>query len=346
MLKATKITSNKVQREHMKNKLKKTIKPINEDTFGGEYSRDLLPNLQKFATAKQLDDDLVQLRSGNKVVNSKDLTTTDILVAEKTIEYWGRTVSLEQFIPKNADPEKVLIYFHGGSFYGGQIQDVHNMLKLIAEKSQVQVVNVDYHLAPESPYPNAIFDGVAVSLYFQKQLGLKKIILSGDSAGGNIGLAVNKLLGKLGYKTSIANVLLYPVVTLSDDETKALWDYDEFPIKKEQILIRNNYGKPFHQLNAVMRKYYLQNDEDPSHSLISPLHDDVKNDPNTLLIVGEFDFLRLQDEQYALGLQAHQTQVNFIQYNGMAHAFAPMVGVLPQADDAANEIAKFVKNIY
>jgi acetyl esterase/lipase len=325
--------------------LRKFVKPVSTGITGGQYSPLLLPDLAKFKKASDLTEDLAQLRSGNGVA-SKDLTTEDVLNVQRKIEYWGRDVSMEQLIPQNADPKKAFIYFHGGSFYGGSTGDVGDMLKLVAEKSHTQVINVNYHLAPEHPYPSGILDGVAVCLYFQKQLGVDQVILGGDSAGGNIALAVNNMMNYFGYNAPVGNVLLYPVVTLDDDETKDLWDLNAYPIKKDQIFIRNNYREFFMQLNQVMRQFYLQHDEDPRYGLISPLYSDTSSKkPSTLMIVGEYDFFRLQDESYAQKLQDNGTNIRFVQYNGMAHAFAPQVGVLPQADDSAEEMAQFIKSI-
>lgn len=332
--------------ETVDDSLQKVIKPVNEQIIGGEYSPLLLPNLQGYQTPSPLNDDLVKLRAGNKEVQSKDLTTTQVTTIERKIEYWNRIVSMEQYVPEEAHPTKALIYFHGGSFYGGQIKDVSNMLKFIAEKGHVQVFNVDYTLAPEGPFPEGILDGVAVSLYCKQCLGLTDVILAGDSAGGNICLGVDNLLKKLGYGSSAARILLYPVVTLADDSNNALWDLSEFPIDDSQKNIRNNYHDLFHSLNTIMRKYYLKHDEDPAMDMISPLHDQsgVEQAP-TLLMVGEYDFFRLQDQAYAKKLINNDSKVKFIQYNGMAHAFAPMVGVLPQADDTCLEAAKFINRL-
>jgi len=80
-----------------------------------------MPSLEKYQNEIELNDDLVQLRSGYSFVESKDLTIESVLVAERKIEFWGRNVGTEEFIPKNEDPNKAFIYFHGGSFYGGEL---------------------------------------------------------------------------------------------------------------------------------------------------------------------------------------------------------------------------------
>lgn len=324
--------------------LHKIIKPTSDEIKSGEYSPLLLSSLESYKHEKNLIDDLVALRDDNKTAVAKNLKIDNVIEGSRRIEFWGRDVSMEEFTPENADPNKTFIYFHGGSFYGGNLDDVHNMLKLIAQKSQAKVFSVDYGLAPENPFPEGILDGVAVSIYCHEQLGIKNIVLGGDSAGGNISLAVDAMLDHLGYQTSDANILLYPVVSLADDDTKAMWDLTDYPIKADQIPIRNNYRNLFRQLNKIMKKYYLKHDEDPKLGAISPLYSEMKR-PKTLIMVGEYDFFRLQNEVYAQLLNDQGTNVKFIQYNGMAHAFAPKVGILPQADDAAEEMASFIHGL-
>lgn len=324
-------------------KLRKLVKPISDTVSGGEYSEQLLPYIESFRTKSELYDNLEELRAGNKVPDSKDLTTTNIEIKDETINSFDREVHIQTITPENASLKRVLIYFHGGSFYGGHIQDAQNLLKLVAEKSNLTIINVDYGLAPESPFPSAILDGVAVSIYAKKVLNFEELILGGDSAGGNISLGVNEMLHQFGYKLTIGSIVLYPVVTLADDDNLKYWDLKKYPIRDDQRKIRDNYLAVFQQLNGIMREYYLRNDENSIHGLVSPLYSDSTfKKPTTLVVSGEFDFFRLQDEAFAEMLARNGSDVTYIQYNGMAHAYAPMVGILPQADDTAVEMANFI----
>ena len=90
---------------------------------------------------------------------------------------------------------KVIFYFHGGGYIAGSPWMYRGVAARLAQLSGIEVLAVDYRLAPEAPFPAAIadaqaaFDGLIVAGYEPAQ-----IVLAGDSAGG--GLAFS-LLGRL-----------------------------------------------------------------------------------------------------------------------------------------------------
>ena len=146
--------------------LTKIIKPIDSVTFSGEFSPLILPSLAKFQQPRPLENNLEKLRAGNEVSGTVDLVGNQVLVALETIEYLNRRVPVEILTPQNLKTEHVLLYFHGGSFYGGDLADVHDFLKAVAKNSGRQIISVDYALAPEEPYPAGILDGLAVLRYY------------------------------------------------------------------------------------------------------------------------------------------------------------------------------------
>lgn len=322
----------------------KIIKPIDGENFSGSYSPFLLPSLQGLVEPSDLVDDLDELRSGNDIVGTKDLAGDDVITVRKVISFMNRNVQVEELTPIKTDLDRILIYFHGGAFYGGRIEDLHHFLKLVALKSGIKVINVDYHLAPEMPYPASILDGLAVSLYYRLHENFDRMLVGGDSAGVNLAIGVKTLLQHLGYPTFGQQILLYPVLTLADDENTKLWDLSAYPISKNQEIIRDHYRELFMSLNKLMRKYYLRHQENLMSPFISPLYSDCNNEPETLILVGEYDFYRLQNEAFTRKVMASGGKTHFVQYNGMAHAFAPLVGLFPQAEDAATEVSRFIKN--
>lgn len=324
--------------------IEKIIKPIDGTHFDKAYSPFLWPALKGLADPPVLVDDLAALRSGNDVVGTKDLAGDKVAAERRVISFMDRTVGVEELTPRTAEPDRMLIYFHGGAFYGGRLEDLHHFLKLVALKSGLKVISVDYHLAPESPYPAALLDGLAVSLYYQLHEQVEQILIGGDSAGGNLALGVEALLKRFGYPAFTKRILLYPVLTLADNDDTELWDLSAYPIREDQEIVRDHYRELFMSLNGLMSKYYLRHQENPMSPLISPLHSDEKDTAETLILVGEYDFYRLQNEAFARKATAGGGKVQFIQYSGMAHAFAPLVGILPQAEDAAAEVSRFIKN--
>src|ERR1700761_4886788 len=60
--------------------------------------------------------------------------------------------------PENPQPNKIIVHLHGGAFAVGSIQSHGSMLTHFAHKLQTRILFVDYALAPELPYPNALND--------------------------------------------------------------------------------------------------------------------------------------------------------------------------------------------
>lgn len=323
--------------------LTKVIKPIDSGIFSGEYSPLILPSLAKYQYPRALDKNLEKLRAGNDVSGTIDFAGDQVAEKKTTITYLDRTVPVEMLVPNTLQTEEVLLYFHGGSFYGGKPADVHDFLKAVALKSSQQVISVDYSLAPEQPFPAGIWDGAAVALYIQREMK-QKIAIAGDSAGGNIALAVARLCRDLGYHGITAQILLYPVLTF-DLQDETLWDLAAYPIRPEQSVIRDHLFERTMSLAAIMKDYYLRHNEKIDAPLISPLAaKEVYNMPRTLILAGEYDFFRQANEAFARKLTKADISVRFLQYNGMIHAFAPLVGLLPQAEDVVNEISTFLRS--
>lgn len=100
-------------------------------------------------------------------------------------------------IRKNNLP--ICFNFHGGGFVLGYPEQDNDYCRFLADNCQMMVVNVDYLLAPEYPFPIAIESSVDVIRYFidhAEVFGIdeKQIFLSGSSAGGNLIFGINELL--------------------------------------------------------------------------------------------------------------------------------------------------------
>lgn len=93
----------------------------------------------------------------------------------------------------------VVMHFHGGGFIGGSSSTQLENLRRYANETGFPVISVDYRLAPETKYPGNLSDCwqayLWVRRYARKHLGLRfeKVLLTGDSAGGNLLLGVTTL---------------------------------------------------------------------------------------------------------------------------------------------------------
>jgi acetyl esterase/lipase len=91
---------------------------------------------------------------------------------------------------KNSDPEKILLYFHGGAYVVGNPEAYFPMMSYLAASTGFTIYVPDYRLAPEHHYPSQLEDGVSCFEALIKDFGYspQQIAFGGDSAGGNLAL--------------------------------------------------------------------------------------------------------------------------------------------------------------
>lgn len=123
---------------------------------------------------------------------------------------------------ESIDYEKktTMIYFHGGGFLLGSIETYDQATYLLANLTRITVVSVEYRLAPEHRFPSSLEDCLTVSReLFQHEnkynINSKRIIMSGDSAGGNLALVASQKLIDDGYRPYLIT-LLYPSLQFFD----------------------------------------------------------------------------------------------------------------------------------
>lgn len=225
----------------------------------------------------------------------------------------------------------VMIYFHGGAWIGGTAGDVQNICRGIADSSGMMVVNVEYRLAPEHPYPAGLEDSYATLLWAKENIGSyggdsEKIIMAGDSAGANFATLCCTLSHQRKGPAIAAQVLLYPAMDISRG-CRVNPSVGPVPLRRYQIMKRLYLG--------------LRSARNP---MVSPVYaKDLSYMPPTLLTTTEFCFLRDQGEAYAQMLDSQGVPVTVLQYNGLNHAFLDKVGVWPQADQGVKHIAQYLK---
>ena len=123
--------------------------------------------------------------------------------------------------PDYNDIDTVIIHIHGGGFIA--MSSITHLIhtREIAYKTSIPLFSIDYRLAPKYPYPNGFEDWVNayvwLTTYGLKKMNLNpsKIILIGDSAGGNLISAISVLAIKWGIRVPDMLILLYPALQFS-----------------------------------------------------------------------------------------------------------------------------------
>jgi acetyl esterase len=128
----------------------------------------------------------------------------------------GRRIFCRVHRPRTDRTLPVLVYFHGGGWVWASVDTHDRLVREYAAGAEVAAVNVDYTLSPEARFPQAVEECAAVVRHLAAhgaEWGLdgSRILLGGDSAGGNLSLATALLLRDSGGPALSGVLATYPV---------------------------------------------------------------------------------------------------------------------------------------
>jgi acetyl esterase len=107
------------------------------------------------------------------------------------------------------DASAIVLYFHGGGFMLGGLESHDDVCAELCDRTGYEVVSVDYRLSPENLYPACHEDGYSAFEWVARIYADRRIVLAGDSAGGNIAAAVAGRFRRHG-RAPVGQVLVYP----------------------------------------------------------------------------------------------------------------------------------------
>ena len=131
------------------------------------------------------------------------------------------TIPIRVFYPSNVEPKRkkgewaALIYFHGGGYTIGTVDEFEHGLRILAEEAGVQVYAVEYRLAPEWRFPTQLDEYMRVVEWVQTEGGRERgvdtfrVCGGGDSAGGNMTAAIALRLHDEDKKNYLKALMLY-----------------------------------------------------------------------------------------------------------------------------------------
>ena len=248
---------------------------------------------------------------------------------ETHIPVTGRFLPLRVYKP-TASSTRWIVYFHGGGWTMGSVQESDWWVRRLAAALDANVVSVDYRLAPENPYPAALADADAALAWVSGQAGGAPVIVAGDSAGGNI--AASLVQRQQGRHAIAAQLLICPV--LDADLSRA-----SYLVKENQNFLSTK----------AMRWFwgqYAPTGHDRSHADLSPLRNASLNGlPRTVLITAEHDVLKDEGAAYAAALAAAGVDVHLREFAGQMHDFVVLPVDLPQAAAAVNFIVESMRGL-
>lgn len=254
------------------------------------------------------------------------------------------TIPIRVFYPASGETKRQskdaagLIYFHGGGYTVGSVDEFENGLRLLAELSGVQVYAVEYRLAPEYRYPTQLdeYDAVIDALQsdFGKSRGVATVLGGGDSAGGNMTAAITLRRKDEGKPPLAAQILFYPEARVPFDTPAA---------------VENNTGY-YLECNGIFSfaDHYLPRGTPPSNRYISPgmqSVDKLRGLSPAAVFTSGFDPLRDVGVEYANKLENAGNKVIWRHYEGLTHGWLQMTAWSTAAVDAVKDASSDIATL-
>ena len=230
-----------------------------------------------------------------------------------------------------------LLFYHGGGHVLGTLDGYDTFAQQLARLGNCIVFSVEYRLAPEAKSAEIYQDGLDAyrwMLSSAADLGVDsdRIAIGGDSAGGNIAIAVMLLCKQQNVTQPCYQLQIYPAVDYRLDHPSI----DEFA--EGFFLTKAN--------KEWFRSHFLESEERASDPLVSALLADLSGLPDALIITAGFDPLRDEGYAFAQRLLEQGVKAEHLCYTDMIHAFISFAGGIPAGMTALEQIGENLQRVF
>lgn len=252
--------------------------------------------------------------------------------------YENATISTLVIEPKKCgDKLPCIMFFHGGGSLLKASNAHYKIAKLYAEKANCKVVLPDYRLLPKHRYPVAIEDCYKTYLWVAQSaemlnINTDKMIVAGDSAGGNIAAAVTLMLRDRKHCIPKGVLLIYPILD-KNMSSESMKKYTDTPIWDSKC-------------TELFWKMYLENQETEQVKYASIMDtDSLAFFPKTYVEVAEFDCLHDEGVAFAERLQSENIPVELHETKGGCHGYEAALNSKIVKDSVDRRI-KWLRSIF
>jgi acetyl esterase/lipase len=237
----------------------------------------------------------------------------------------------EWSLAAGSDPSRVLMFFHGGGYCSGSIVSHRRMVTEAGRAARMRTLAIGYRLAPEHPYPAAHQDALAAWRFLRRQgVAAGRIVVGGDSAGGNLTITLINALRAAGEDLPACAWLVSPWTDLTmSGSTLATKDAVDPLIHKSYL--------------EELAEAYVPGTIDRRDPLISPLFADLHGFPPTLIQVGSAETLLADASRFAAAAGSADVDVTLEIWPHMIHAWPLWNAALEDGRRALARAGDFIR---
>ena len=260
-------------------------------------------------------------------------------VVNRDMQGPGGSLGLRIYTPEGRGPFPLMVFFHGSGFVVCSLDTHDAMCRNLCAGAGCVVVSVDYRLAPEHRFPAAPDDCLAATRWAAANAAALnadpgRIMVAGDSAGGNLAAVTALRIRDEGGPALIGQMLIYPVT-----------DYHQPP---RPSMIENAEGYGLTREGMIwFWNHYVRSPGDGVHPHASPIRAaTLAGLPPALVYTAEYDPLRDEGEDYAKALTAAGVPVEVRRWPGMNHGFFFFPGLVDKAGAAIDAACVWARGIF
>lgn len=226
-------------------------------------------------------------------ISGRQLIQAELDVLSFVIPGYKSNIDLRLYRPAGHSLLPIVLYFHGGGFVGGSLDDVKEVSQYLSRHCPALVATINYSLAPAHPFPAAVEDAYASLIWLAdhaEKIGgdKKRLAVAGDDAGGNLAAILPLVVRDRKAISITAQVLIGPML-----DPSMIWlgnaDRIHSDISEQTCL------KCYSQ--------YLPHTLQRMHPYAAPLESRrLTGLPPALIITAECDVLHIEAEKYAAAL--------------------------------------------
>lgn len=273
-----------------------------------------------------------QMSQSTRVLGSRPVEGVE--VTKRRIPAAGGDLDARLYRSGGGTSGDLMVFYHGGGWVIGDLDSHDDFCRFLAAHAGIQVLSVDYRLAPENPFPAAVDDALDAFRFARDNAATfgadpERISVGGDSAGGNLAAVVSHQATRDGAKP-LFQLLLYPAV----DATVRRRSRELFA---DGLLITET------DINWFMDHYHpaLDGRDHPRLSVL--LAEDFQGLPPAHVVTAGFDPLRDEGEAYTERLRAAGVPVIARRFPDLIHGFASLRPAGNRFHEALSEVAGTVR---